>query len=139
MTWHEHWLFKDIRSAAVGALVGAVTGLIVAAASSPDKELIFYTNDQGVSKPMRALVSEVTKENPKISISFDPTNLGAVSLCEFSHLRGQSYREIMLTFFDKYAACFVVSEVSETSFVVRPNRVSGIMTDQNDNWSCKCG
>lgn len=133
-------IFSDVRSAAVGAVFGAIVGLIAAAlAAQPPIETFIFTNDQGYAQPMRALLEPLKEEKEKITLTFDPSDLEQVYVCEYSHISGSSPRQVLFSYLDKYSMCLSVSQTTRSDFIVRPNLRSGILMSRNGNWFCKCG
>lgn len=136
---HKWGIFTDIRSAAVGSVFGAIVGLIAAAlASQPPIEAFIFTNDQGYAQPMRALLEPLKEEKEKITLTFDPSELKQVYVCEYSHISGPTPRQVLFSYLDKYSMCLSVSQTTRSDFVVRPNLRSGMLTSRNGNWFCKC-
>lgn len=143
--WFIEGLPGDLRSTAVGAIAAAVATLvlngIVAAFFSPPppREIIISTNNQGIARPMQTLLDELKKEKGGLTFAFDPSSLENFYVCEYSYLSAPSVREIVLTYLNKYSMCVSINEIAPASYVVRPNRRSGFLTEESGNWLCKCG
>ncbi|MBZ0140749.1 MAG: hypothetical protein K8H87_13410 [Pseudorhodoplanes sp.] len=132
-------VFGDIRSAAVGSIFGAIVGLITAAfAVKPPIETFIFTNDKGFAQPMRALLTSLKDEKEKITIRFEPEDLEEVYVCEYSHVTGASPKQVLFSYLDKYSACLSVSQKDRSDFVIRPNKLSGLLVSRNGHWFCKC-
>lgn len=136
---HKWGIFGDIRSTLVGSLVGAVVALIAAAwAAEAPKERWIFTNDEGYAQPMRILLDPLEREEGKITIRFEPEDLEQIYVCEYAHLTGSSYREILFTYLDRYSMCLWVAEMSSSEYIIRANTHSGFLDRRNGNWLCKC-
>lgn len=137
-------ILTDIRSAIVGSIFGAVVGVLVglfaSALSGEPLEILILTNDQGIAQPMNVLVPQLRSDtdDDKISVAFDPPSLRHLYVCEYSRLSGDSGREILLSYLDKYAMCLSVSQKSSAEYIIRPNRNSGFLIEEQGNWLCKC-
>jgi hypothetical protein len=132
-------LVTDVRSAIVGSIFGALVGLGTAAlASGPTQEIIIPINDEGYNQPMKSLLGELSKSGEATQITFSPVALKDVYVCEFAHLKGDSSREMILSYLDKYSACFTVRQIGEERFVVEPNTRVGLLKAVGPNWTCLC-
>jgi len=144
-SWFIGGLPGDVRSAAVGAAVATVATIalntIVAAFFSPPppREFFVFTNDQGFAQPMRAFLDQLKEEQAAPKFVFDPPSLEQLYVCEYAYLSAPSVREIVLTYLNTYSMCLSVSEIAPQSYVIRGNKRSGFLTEQNGNWLCKCG
>lgn len=133
-------IFGDVRSAVVGSIFGAIVGLMaVALADEPPKHRWVFTNESGYAQPIRSLLDPLEKEGSDITMSFEPTELEQIFVCEYAHLSGFSDREILFAYLDRYSMCLWVVQRSPSEFAVRPNLNAGFLTKRDGNWFCKCG
>lgn len=140
-TFLRKWgIVGDIRSAVVGALVGsAFTFLAAAWAAGAPKDAWIFPNDAGYAQPMRSLVDSLKREDSSVNIRFEPGGLENIYICEYAHLSGFSYREILFSYLDRYSTCFWVAQRSASEYIIRPNNTSGFLNTRNGGWFCKCG
>jgi len=143
MKW-PNWLSKehvigDVRSSVVGGLMGSLTTLLVAwlTSSSPVTYAVFPSED-GWAMPLPDLVDHARGEDQSLGISFQPDEVQETYVCEFAQVSASTYRELFLTYMDRYQACFDLTQVQENEFLVRPNDKSGLMTKAGSSWQCKC-
>ncbi|WP_156029569.1 hypothetical protein [Ancylobacter sp. FA202] len=141
-TWLIRGLLKDVRSAVVGAAVASLISFAIAYSDAPQRETWIYTNDGGIAEPFKVLLGELRRvpdsAEAKYDVKFEPLSLQSTYVCEFSHLTGKTAKDMLFQYLSRYSGCFVVSEISGTSIVIRPNKKSGIMIDLGDTWNCKC-
>lgn len=133
------WLKADIRAAVVGIVVGGIVGKITTAAivSEPIEHFV-KTSSDGFSQPLVGLAGQIGAFGETTVIRFEPQEIRETYVCESAYLRGGSYREIFLRYVDRYPSCFDLSQESQDEFVVRPNRLSGVMSVADGEWRCKC-
>lgn len=134
---------RDFRTALIGSAVGGVVALVGAAlAAGPAIEFIVDVSEEGVGSPA-LLFEKANEENSSVfQMEFQPPELQEVFVCEFSILKGDSYRDIVLDYFEKYSSCFSVTRTSEFGYLISTRRDSLDIIQQIDNGSssfwCKC-
>jgi hypothetical protein len=134
------WLLDLLIATPISVGLGALTAIWWTAAFSqpPPKVAYVLTNDSGHARPMKNLLTPLEQEK-KVSVSFDPSNLKEVIVCEFSRITGSSNEDVVLSYLAKYPMCFTVIGQSATSWVVRPKMASPEMKEVSGQWFCLCG
>ena len=136
-------LFKDVRSALVGAAVGSVVAFVgTLLAHEPEKEMVLGVSEEGYGKP-KSLFTLPELKNEGLVLQFHPAELQDVYVCEHSVLRGSSWKNIVLTYFNEYRMCFYLIEAGDDTYSIYPNLRSGELSvsAKNDEqmYFCKCG
>jgi hypothetical protein len=74
----------------------------------------------------------------QIALQFNPPELRHVYVCEFKRLAGESYRKILLQYFDSYRECFDVSVRGENEYVIFPNKRTSRLGQRKSTFLCAC-
>lgn len=131
-------LARDVRS----AIIASITAFVITLgtnwlfAKSP-VEFIQDVNAEGIGKP-EALFQLAEEEDPKLKLQFNPPELRHVYVCEFKRLAGESYRKILLQYFDSYRECFDVAVRGENEYVIFPNKRTSRLEQRKSTFLCAC-
>ena len=123
--------------AAFGAYMGAVY-----AHSQETRHFTAQLSDKGIGYPA-LLFSQAQRENKNLEISFSPSGLQHIAVCEYYSDRKESFREIMNQYLKVYSACFIPVWRSENQLVIMPNLYTGQLKETVDrgghaSFWCKC-
>lgn len=138
------WLVDQVVSLTLGSVIGTIIGIQVGKyyakvlATPPPLVSNIWTNDRGQALPMRTFLP-LLRTHSNYNISFEPSDLEQVIVCEFSRQTGTSALALFLEYINRYSMCFSLNQLSESTYVVRPNRSSGFLEQKSDGWFCKCG
>lgn len=95
-------------------------------------------NVDGYAKPLPGLLRNAARENPSSTYRTEPENLAAAWVCEAASIRGEDAHQLLMQYLDLYKACFSLDQKSKRAFVIRPNKHSGNMMNDERGWFCKC-
>jgi hypothetical protein len=87
---------------------------------------------------MLAFMGEIERLGDDLQIAFDPPDFQEVFVCEFALIQGDSSRELILKYLDRYPACFSVRQLGERRYVIKPNERSGMIGSSEGQWTCMC-
>ena len=133
------WLWKDSRSAFVGAVVAFLGSLIAAAFSQPPEVFIASMNDAGYSQPLGPLSRLIANETAERTYAFKPEDLTKTIFCEYIRLEADSQTANLEQLLTRYPRCFRVREVAEGSFEISAKSSSPEMVQKGSTWQCGCG
>ena len=143
---------SDVRAAIVGSVTGSIFGSVVAlcwellTATTPPITVVIGVDNKGQAQPA-LMFSEAVKtsgnEQDQLALTFDPPSLMKITICEYAILTGRTYKEIVLSYIDRYPMCFSVSQQGANKITIKPNRVSGLLksektTSGEEAFFCKC-
>lgn len=134
------WLLDSLSNALVSAIVAALVGIISAylwsqyQASKDDK--FFTIGDDGTAYPA-VLFDNAIKDG--FEIEFQPQSLQKIAICEYTHLRGRTWEDLVFKYLDENKECFIVRKTGKKSIAIGPNKHSKLLIqDKDKNWRCKC-
>jgi hypothetical protein len=90
----------------------------------------------------REIFAAARRENPALTLTFEPPSLEEVRACEYYDDTQESFKRILDRYFAKYSDCFDVVQTGELHWVVKPNRKSGklrsIKVGSKEQFGCLC-
>lgn len=133
------WIWKDTRSAFVGAVVASLVSLIAAAFSQPTEVFIADMNDIGQSRPLSLLTRLADAEDAARTYTVSPASLNKTIFCEYIRLESGSQTGNLEQLLNRFPRCFRVREMSENAFEISANIHSPDMVQDGSVWQCGCG
>ena len=135
-------LTGDVRSAVIGSVTGAVIGAITTIATTlffthVPLQYTVFVNDDGYAQP-KGLFDLAEKNDPKLSLSFNPAELRNVYVCEYKLVTGDDWKKLVLSYLDTYRECFDVNARSEDNFIISANTRASLLVKKDTNYLCKC-
>ncbi len=114
-----------------------VGGLIAAALIARPLGYTVFLNEDGIGQP-RALFDLAEKSNPQLKLEFSPSELRTVYVCEYKHVTGPNYTEMVIKYLEAYKDCFDVSATGENEFKIFANTRSARLQQKQGTFLCQC-
>ena len=136
------WIKESISNAIVSAIIGALIGITSAYfynqyQASLEHKFITLGDDNGIAYPAQ-LFNNAIEEG--YQIAFQPPDLQNAAICEYTHLRGRTWEELVFRYLDEYKECFIVRKTGKKSIEIIPNKYSNFLNynEAKKKWICKC-
>lgn len=138
-----NWVLLTVAAAIISALVGGVSGsiaTIVWTGYEETRRTEFYSigEDTGIAFPGKMF--DLAREEGN-QISFIPSELQGVAVCEYYFNKGRSWWDLVLDYLKEYDNCFIVRRLNDKSIEVsedrRPSSLLIYNTESKTYW-CKC-
>lgn len=133
----EH-LKGDVRSAAVGAVMGTVANAIISWLLADAVSFTAFPSADGYTQPLVELVDAAVAEDSSLKVTFKPRELKFLYVCEYAKLSGKTSKDVLISYVSQYQMCLSIRRSDENSFVIEPRRGASDIEFRDNAWQCKC-